>query len=218
MKYLIIILLTLFTLNLIAQTPYYQTKIKGAEFSAQQVSLKNPWVGAKLSMPLQDVDGNLGKNTLFSARILYWLDSLGGSGRYGIPVASVVGLNSSDPLNPESGVNLGVYPYYLLKEGGTDVILHGGAGYKLLPTDTTSLNQFKFLAGLEFILGESLPASLGASVGYLSGKDSFSTAYGELTGILPLGGGTGLFAEYQHFFKKDISGALRVGLIVSDKL
>lgn len=212
MKYLLFIMMMAMSTALGAQTLAYIKQSEGQTYTAQQVSLKNPWVGAKLSIPLQDVNGNLGNNTIFSARILY---TLAEGSDFAIPVVTTVGLGSDVIISPESGINLGVFPYKVVKEGLTQLVVHGGAAYKLLPAEAATQEQFKILGGVEAILNsaEKLPSSLGLTAGYLSNPN---TGYVEVTGIIPVGAGSGLFAEFTHRFNN--VQTFNVGIIINSLL
>lgn len=221
MKYLITVLIMFLSFSLFAQTAGYIQKAK-EDASAKQVSMKNPWIGAKLSMPLQDVDGNLGKNTLFSARIMYTLAS-GEDGSWAVPVVTTAGLGSTDILDPESGVNMGIYPYKVISDKErVDLVLHGGMGYKIVPDNENSFNQFSILGGIEAHLGDGIEkqkGAVGASLKYLSNSDDLVNSLAlQIDGILPLGNNTGLFAAFTHYFKKELDSTLRVGLIANGVL
>jgi hypothetical protein len=219
-----------------AQSPYSitnshkQDKTSTQDVGTQQSSLRNAWVGSKLAYNV-DESKPLNESFLLSAKVLY--TPVAGD-RFAIPVVGNVGLGSQaegDILNPDAGVNLGIYPWYLLSDPtNTDsrltLVLHGGLGYKVLtaelPEGAEAPQQLKLIGGLEiaFASDEGLPTTLSVTPVYLfntnAGVDNFGAL--EITGILPIANGLGLLAEGSFPFDQGISGQFRLGVIVNSQL
>ena len=119
----------------------------------EQISLANPYIGvAKLSYNL-DPDRPLNDNLIFSVGAQ--ITPIKGD-RYAIPILGVGSLGSGDILNPNSGLNIGVFPYYVLSQKETyKLILHGGGNYKVITEGVSAgedpASQVKLLGGLEII-------------------------------------------------------------------
>lgn len=225
MKYLFSILLTMFSFALTAQTPFsIQNSQEKDEFSVEQVSLANPWFGAKLSYNL-DNDKPLDDNFLFSTKVMYTPVS---GDRFAVPIVGGAGLGNSNILDPESGVNFGIYPYYLVYS--TDkfkVIGHGGLGYKVVVDGVgvgeDAPQQIRLVGGLEaaFYAKEgSLPTTLSITPVYLYNTLEVmeNTAMLEATVIMPIANGLGLLVDAQLPFNKLYDGAVRFGVIVNGQL
>lgn len=200
MKHLLVIIMSLMaTIGLAQQLPTLKPLTK---VLTEQVSLANPYVGvAKLAYNL-DPDRSLENNLIFSAGAQ--IVPIRGE-RFAIPILGVGGLGSSDILNPNSGLNIGVFPYYYaLKQENLQVVLHVGANYKTIVegvgADETAPQQLKFLGGAEIIYAkdaDSLPFTFSVSPTYLYHTDDATgnTAAIELTAVVPIAEGLGLLAE-----------------------
>jgi len=196
MKTLILILFTAILTR--AQSSFYIMKPvfiqePEGEVKVSGVSLKNTWIGSKLSYEFQG-DGLLKQNFLFSAKILY--TPIHGD-RYAIPIVSGLGVNSPSPFSPDGGINIGVYPYYVVKDATNSVlVLHGGLGYKMIPKEMPedALRTFvRASIGMEVLMyqnGFKAPLSLSITPLYMDGMGL------EITGILPISAGIGILAEY----------------------
>lgn len=216
----LLILLSFMCATLTAQTPYYIMKPVYLDNGTNQVrvsgvSIKNTWLGSKLTLALND-DGLLRDNFVFSAKVLY--TPIFGE-KYAIPVVTSTALNSTNLFNAESGVNIGVYPYYVLKESAKQItVLHGGIGYKVVPKtdDILVQEQVKLMVGAELMFyqeGFAAPTSISLSPIYWHNFNSDDYLGIELTGILPIGVDMGVLAEYWNTFN-GIDG-FRIGLIVN---
>lgn len=232
MKHVIAILFMslLFFSTGFAQSAYSVKNSKSStasEVESQQVSLHNPWVGAKLSFAISDPNTDLNTNFIFSAKVLYEAAS---GDKFSIPIVSNIALGSRDLLSPESGVNAGVFPYYVVNENSKfSLVAHGGVNYKIVPSGNASpsAQQVRALAGLEVAVKQnesSLPSTLSVTPVYYF-NDIGENPYGmensfgiEATGIVPLGQGLGVLAEYQQAFTSGSSGTFRVGVIVNGAL
>lgn len=225
MKYLFSILFLTFTLTLMAQTPFSIVNSKtDGEFSSQQVSLANPWFGAKLQYSLND-QAPLEDNFIFNTKVLY--TPVVGD-KFAIPIVGSAGLGSSNILNPESGINVGIYPFYFLKgDDDLKVILHGGIGYKVIvdgvEQGAEAPQQIRLVGGIELAFygaNKDLPTTLSVTPAYLyntlSGAES--TAALEIDGIIPIANGLGLLASGQIPFNKSFDGSFRFGVIVNGQL
>lgn len=223
MKYLFSILLVLGFLTASSQSAFTVKESRKAEAQVEQVSLANPWVGAKLSMAINDPDNDIANNFIFSARVLY--EAVTGD-NYSVPIVGSFALGNDDMLSPESGFNAGVYPYYIAKESeGLAVVMHGGAGYKIIPQGSDfneSPQQIRALAGVELAFKQDgkLPTTLSVTPTYLMHfnsdlEDSFGI---EVTGVLPISDGLGVLAEYQRPFTDGAEGVFRLGIMVNSPL
>lgn len=214
----------LITLTLSGQTSFGFTHTKReSNADVEQVSLANPWVGAKLSYNF-DENKPLDDNFLFSAKVLY--TPVQGED-YAVPVVGSIGLGSGDLLNPESGINIGLYPYYkLIKDTKFLLIAHGGLGYKLITEGVEAgedaPQQIKLLGGLEAVFyseaGSPTTVSLTPVYLYHTRDLTESTGALEITGIIPVSSGLGILAEGQVPFKSEFDGTFRFGVVARGKL
>lgn len=224
MKYILIALMSIMSLTLYSQTP--------AQFRAVRTqsnvdpfgpSAANPWqVGAKLTFAVRDLDGNLENNFIFAGKAT---GSILDGDKFSIPIYGSIGLGSGDLFSNESGVNGGIYPYYILSSGEKSrFILHGGFGGKVIPgTDSTeAITQLKFTAGIEVHLMKdptSLPTTISIAPAMLIHNSLVeNTAALELTAIIPVAQGLGVLAEYTQPFKKEFDSVFRLGVIAAGQL
>lgn len=189
------------------------------QVGVQQASAYNPYFGAKLSYSL-DEDKPVSESFLLSAKIT---QVLAAGDNWAFPVASSFGLNSDDLLNPESGFNVGVFPWIsLTKNAETPLtfIVHGGINYKVITEGvddgSEAPQQFKALAGIEAIFAGpegSGPTTLSVTpVYYLNNvADDFGAL--EITGVLPVAPGLALLAEGNLPFQNGIGGDVRLGIL-----
>lgn len=224
MKYLFILLFAACVTAASSQTPYSFTQATDTYANVEQISLANPWVGARLSYNLNE-DAPLDENFLFSAKVLY---TPAQGENFAIPIVGTAGLNSTDLFNPESGVNIGVYPYYIFSKSETlTLIAHGGMGYKVITKDVEvgdeTPQQVRLVGGVEVALfpeSGGLPTTLSVTPVYLinTGTNIDNTGVLEITGIVPVANGVGLIAEGLVPFKDALNGSFRFGIIVRGQL
>lgn len=217
MKYLVAFLLLFITTGLIGQR-IPQTESE-KQFGVEQISLANPYVGAvKLSYNF-DSDKPLNDNLLFSANVQ--LTPIQGK-RFAVPIVGIAGLGSTNLLDPSSGLNIGIYPYYLISQSNKAMfIAHGGLSYKKLAdgsSDTEDLpSQVKAVGGLEVVYGEkgSLPTTISAIVGYLTHPNLEDTAILELTFIVPVAEKLAILGEFTRPFSDSFGGQFRAAVITT---
>jgi hypothetical protein len=226
MKYLFSILLTVFlTMNLTAQSPFgIVSSQEQDEASAEQVSIANPWFGAKLSYNLND-DRPLDDNFLFSAKVLYTPVS---GDRFAVPIVGTVGLGNDDIFNSDAGLSIGIYPYYFLKTSEQfKLIAHGGVGYKVIEegveAGAEAPQQVRLVGGLEaafYPKGGGLPTTLSVTPAYLYHTSEATPNVGtlEIDGIIPVANGLGLLLSGWIPFKKEIDGSFKLGVIINGQL
>lgn len=218
MKQLLTVVFLLLGFCLMAQTGSQLGKVRSSGFSSHDVSAKNPWlVGAKLSFTVQDLDGSLANNFIFSGKAATILAE---GEKFAFPLYSSVDLGSGDIFSSESGFNVGIYPYYLLSDNANyEIVLHGGSGYKIIPALEDGLDaesQFKVTMGIEaaFYKDEnSLPTTVSIAPAYLWNSIFEDIAILEITGVVPISQGIGALIEYQQPFKDGIDGIFRIGVI-----
>lgn len=214
MKKVILISLMFLTFLGFSQTPYsmFSSTNRKGEVGTQQGSAKNVWLGSKLSLDLNE-DNPVSDNFLLTGRILY-TPILGD--KYGIPIMVTASPSGGDVLNPESGMNLGIYPYYLLSSNsGFTLLAHGGVGYKSLQQETEALQQIRALLGLEVALtgktgGPPVTFSLTPVYTNTSGVIG-NKSFLEATFVLPIGKNLGVLADWQSGSNQ----TFRVGVIVN---
>lgn len=210
---------------LFGQTPFAIVNSDGKDDAGlEQISMANPWVGAKLSYNLND-EKPISDNFLFSAKVLYMPVA---SDKYAVPIVGSIGLNSENLFDPESGLNLGVYPWYKISANERiALIAHGGFAYKVITegvdTGEDAPQQMRILGGLEAVFFSSasgLPTTISVTPVYLNNTntDVSSGAILEVTGIIPIAKGLGLLADGVIPFKKDQKGSFALGVIVNNQL
>ena len=219
MRLLYTVMLLLFVASVQGQSAFAITDKGKATMTPQQISLKNPWVGASFSYNLAGEGTE--DNFLFSAKAMYFLIQ---EAKWGLPALGAISPGSSDILAAGSGYNFGLYPYYLLKSGEKfDLIAHGGAAYKVIPGKDSieTVNQFRFLAGLELTYwgdGRSKSATTISLTPVFTLNDSIDdVSFFEGTVIIPIGGYLGLLGEIQVPFNgNDV--VYRAGVIIRTQL
>lgn len=226
MKYLISLLAFVFSITIgFSQNAFDVVNSHGTpEAGTMSSSLANPWVGSKLSYNL-DEDRPLSESFLLSAKVLYV--PVAGE-RYAIPVVGSVGLGDDDIFNPESGINLGIYPYYKLTANGNfALIAHGGVGYKIIEAGVAegedAPQQLRVVGGLEAVFmpdNGSSPTTLSVTPMYLFNTNAVGNTGGiEITGVLPIAKGVGFLAEgLLPFNSGEFNSGLRFGIIVNGAL
>lgn len=225
MKQLLFSLLMLFVASFgYSQSAYDIMNSHGtSDVSTKQASSYNPYFGAELSYSL-DEDKPVSESFLLSAKITYVVAA---GDNWAFPVASSFGLNSDDLLNPESGFNVGVFPWYLVTknvDAQLKFIVHGGLNYKVITEGvggSEAPQQFKAIGGIEAIfVGDDgqAPTTLSVTpVYYLNNvADDFGAL--EITGVLPVAPGLALLAEGNLPFQNGIGGDVRLGIIVTTQL
>lgn len=191
------------------------------EAGVEQVSLANPYVGAVKLVYNFDDEQPLNDNFLFTANVqLTFIQTQ----RFALPVVGIAGLSSTDLLNPGSGLNLGLFPWYVLDDGDNlDIILHGGLNYKTITKDVEAgaapPQQFKALAGIELIYGKEgkLPSTLSITPAYLyhfdeQTDDTFAL---ELTAIVPVAPKLAVMAESIMAFNDFFGSQFRFAVITT---
>lgn len=182
--------------------------------SAQQISANSLWLGSKLVYNVND-EAPLDDNFLLTGKILYTpITGL----KYAVPIV-VTASTGGDILNPESGFNIGVYPYYkLLSNTNTTLLIHGGVGYKSLQQESAdALNQIRALIGLElavFPKSGGLPVTISATPVYTntSGDLGNKTVF-EVTGVIPVSKSLGALIDWQS--GATVGTGFRIGIIVN---
>lgn len=222
MKNLLLIILFLTSLFATAQvTPFTALNSYPKEKGASQrvASFANAWVGADL---LYNVSGEVDGSFILNARGFY----LAASGaNYGIPVMTNVALNQIDTLNDDTGVRIGVYPYYILaNDGRFKLVGHSGFAYNILnKNDSDTKTQFRMLAGLEAAFypnDNKSPFTLSVAPEYVMSVQDVTDNRWQLsvTGVLPVAPGLGLLVESQTPFTNDRQGSIQIGVIVNTEL
>ena len=212
-------MLLLFVASVQGQSAFSITDKGKATMTPQQISLKNPWVGASFSYNL--AGEGLEENFLFSAKAMYFLIQ---EEKWGLPALGALSPGSTDILAAGSGYNFGLYPYYLITSGEKyDVILHGGAAYKIIPGKDSieTLNQIRFIVGAELSYwgdGRSKSATTVSITPVFTINDSVENqSFLETTVIIPIGGHLGLLGEIQIPFNgNDV--IYRAGVIIRTQL
>ena len=221
MKYLILLLISIsflcLSLSLNAQSSAQFRYIEAPKSSPQGPSSLNPWqLGAKLSFAVKDLDGSLENNFIFAGKASAVIAQ---GDNYAFPLYGSIGLGSEDIFAPESGFNVGLYPYSVLSStNSVRFLIHGGIGYKVIPAtgDLEPASQFKLTAGIEAHLYSKegvLPTTVSLAPTILWHNIIENTGALEATVIFPVSSGVGLLAEYLYPFKKDFDGILRIGII-----
>jgi len=211
----------------------------------------NPWLGAQLLLNVAGT-GDVSDNLIVSGRLLYQLKTT--SKKFKIPIMGNISNLTSDLENKKAdeieqsvneivmsdkGLNIGLYPYYILVPYDRDFYLlaHGSLNWKLNGfklTDSTSnyLNIGRFSAGFEIGYGtldnitgdKPLTISITPTLS-LFDKTKYKEIFGidksmvlglELTGIIPISK-TGIAVVLDGIFSKGTDAAFRVGFILSGK-
>jgi len=212
----------LLVLGLQAQTPFgiFNSANRVGQFTVNQVSAANLWLGSKLSYNL-DQDNPVSDNFLLTAKVLY-TPVVDVNGRYAIPIVVTASPSANSVLSAESGYNFGIYPYYRITKdpaAKTVLIAHGGVGYKVVDDPSgESLQQIRALAGLEVAFFQkegSLPTTISATPVYTHTSGLIkSKTFIEVTGILPIARNLGALVEYQSA-TGEFENTFRIGIIIN---
>lgn len=209
---LFLILFLTMGFGLLAQTPYSifnSANEKG--IGIKQISAKNVWLGSKLVYNVSE-DNPIDDNFALAGKVLY--TPIFGD-KYGIPIVVTAG-SGGDVLNPESGTNIGVYPYYVLtSSSGMTLLAHGGVGYKSLQQETEALQQIRALIGLEVAFagkagGPPVTLSLTPVYTNTSGTTGNKT-FLEATAIIPVSKNLGALVDWTSSGDQ----SFRIGIIVN---
>lgn len=229
-------LVALLSSGLGAQTPYGLTNVT-TDAGAGGAAANNPWLGAQIAYNFGGTD-SFSENFLVTARFLY--DPLGSNkddtgdqrgwhapvmGNIGDIASHVAGGEDSEGaitekaqalLSSAQGINVGLYPYYVLARSNVvRLTAHGAIGWKLNSlrdpdNGTVMFNEGRGSAGLELALGNlneegRLPITLSVApvVTFFSaakyeevfGERRGSLWSAEITGILPVGSGMGVLFQ-----------------------
>lgn len=204
--------------GLLAQTPYSifnSANEKGVE--VQQVSAKNLWLGSKLVYSV-DENNPVSDNFLLTGKLLYTPIS---NEKYGIPIMVTASPSGGDILNPESGMNLGIYPYYILTStSGMTLLAHGGVGYKSLQQETEALQQIRALIGLEVAFAGKAggpPVTLSLTPVYTNTTGTLGNkTLLEATAVLPVAKNLGVLINWQN--RSTAGSGFKIGVIVNSAL
>lgn len=226
MKYILILVLSAFSFVGYSQNALDVISSHGIGVNTEQVSFANPYIGATL---LYNVDENrpLNESVLFTASVLQILAS---GDRFSVPVVGRVGLGDADILTPGSGLNLGIFPYYKLttNQSPFQIYAHGGLNYKVITsgvgTGDKAPQQIRALAGIEAVFTQPQskgPTTLSITPVFMFNTNSVETSSNglEVSFVLPIGSGLGLFAEgLVPFNASDFNSGLRFGVVATGKL
>jgi hypothetical protein len=231
-----------------AQTPNILMNNKGRTNKA--ISARNPWLGGQVGYKFGG-SGEFADNLIASARLMYDIDL--GFKRFQLPIMgnfsqlrdnlseklSVDDKNEAriqDIITSTQGLNLGLYPYFVVSEKQYFAFLiHGAAAYKINSFKDESANavylqQGRFSLGIEANIGKynteqgrypwtiSIAPALTvfSSEDYRSifGADKSSLTSLEITSVIPIGKGIGFLLE--SVISKE--SAFRTGLLFSSEL
>jgi len=207
-----------------AQTPFSMVssankKNQPAKISAN--SLNNPWVGAKLAY---NVVGDVSNSFLLSGRAMYIFDQ---GENYAIPVIANVGISNVDSLDEDSGVSIGIYPWYTILRKQRKVInLHGSFNYHIADiTDAGSISDTRLFVGAEAAFYPKEPGGMPATIS-CGPEYIINTAGGtgnsfviDISGVLPIANGLGLLIESDiPIIKSPISTGLKIGVIINNSI
>ncbi len=216
MKKYVILALMLCGLSAWGQTPYstFNSTNDRNGVGVQQISANSLWLGSKLVYNVND-DAPLDDNFLLTGKILYTpIADL----KYAVPIV-VTASTGGDILNPESGFNIGVYPYYkLLSNASTTLLVHGGVGYKSLQQESAeALNQIRALIGLElavFPKTGGLPVTISATPVYVNTSGALgSSNHMEVTAVVPVSKSLGALIDWSS--ASTAGSGFRIGIIVN---
>lgn len=209
---LFLILFLTMGFGLLAQTPYSifnSANEKG--IGIKQISAKNVWLGSKLVYNVSE-DNPIDDNFALSGKVLY--TPIFGD-KYGIPIVVTAG-SGGDILNPESGTNIGVYPYYVLTStSGMTLLAHGGVGYKSLQQETEALQQIRALIGLEVAFAGKAggpPVTFSLTPVYTNTSGTLGNkTFLEATTIIPVSKNLGALVDWTSSGDQ----SFRIGIIVN---
>lgn len=248
MKKLIAILLILIVFESFAQTPNALINNKGTVNKA--ISAKNPWLGGQVGYKFGG-SGEFADNLIASARLMYEIDL--GSKKFVLPVMGNLSqlrdnlsenltvdekeiARNQDILTSTQGLNVGLYPYYLIFEKAYfSLLAHGTLAFKLNSfTDVQSnpvyLQQGRFSLGIEAYIGKKDPTTgkypwtisiapvttVFSNMDYkaIFGTERSSLTSLEITSVLPIGKGVGFLLEGVI----SNNSVIRTGLLFSSEL
>lgn len=232
-----------------AQTPVSILSNSGnLERKAAGVAAYNPWLGAQLVHNFAGT-GDFGDNLVITGRILHELNT--NDIDFKIPIMGNISSLKSDLLeSPEmlgstisnivigdQGLNLGLYPYYVIDDYNDDsfyFVVHGSVGWKLNgfqddSTETTNyLNTGRFSAGIEIGYGifdevtGDRPITLSLTpVLSIFNKEQYGEIFEqpessifsfEVTGVVPISK-TGIGVLFQQVVSSKIDNVFRVGIV-----
>lgn len=205
---------------------------RGETLRSERVSFANPYIGmVKLSYNF-DEDRPVDDNLVFSAGAQFTPIS---GDNWAVPIVGVGSIGSGNLLADNSGLNFGIWPYYMVSQGEkTDVVLHGGANYKVITAGVQegekAPQQVKALIGIEVITGEAgrPPFTFSFSGGIMNNSNEggglFSRNIGnagliEADLILPVANGLGLLVEGVFYLRNvsedDIGSQMRAGVLTT---
>jgi len=209
-----LVLLLFLGLNSFAQTSYSvlnSANQKGATTS--QLSVGNIWFSSKVSYNL--TENKIDDNFALTGRVLYTPIL---SEKYAVPIVLTASTDNGSLLSTESGVNVGVYPFYkLVNTATTAFLIHGGVGYKeLLKNAPEPIKQVRALAAVEvsfFQKEGGVPVTISAGPIYthsasIGGKTSL-----EITGVLPIAKNLGTLIEWNSGTGNP--QAFKIGVIIN---
>lgn len=219
MKNILILLLSFVSLLSYGQTPFTMISSKAESPAALSAnSLNNPWVGAKL---VYNVTGDVSNSFILSGSAMY----IAAQGdKYAIPVLANVGL-SPDSLDPDNGVRLGIYPWYMLSDKkDISILCHGGIDYHIGDkSETGYLTEFGILAGIEAAIypkDRSMPTTISVGPEYTLSTGAVTGSSWSLntTAVVPFANGMGILIEGYTPFTKGGQSGLKIGVIVNNSI
>lgn len=208
----------LFAISVNAQTPFAITsshKKKDVVELRSAASTQNPWLNAGLRYNLR---GDVSQSFLLNAQALY--EPIRGD-NFGFPFMSNVGLNNPDSTSKYEGVSLGAFPYYyLLSDSYFRVVAHSGFSYRFVEKADASINEFRFLVGLEAALypkdGTSpMTFSVAPEVAINNGLSNWGLG---ITGVIPIANGLGALIEGTVPFDSSVQSVFSLGILASGQL
>lgn len=241
-------------LLLVSQTPFSLINSSSKSEVIGALPANNPWLGAQVGYMFGNSE-EFADNLLVSGRLLHHIIK-GDSNQLNLPVMGNISAvikdksrftTESDKIKSElrdilmqnQGVNIGLYPYFVLKDKDKITLtLHGAASWKLnasedsISKEVNYLNQGRFSIGADFLIGskrdgDAHPMSISiAPVISVFSPDEYLKSFGtkksaiaslELNAVVPLGKGIGIMFEKIFSFTKDIPGLFNVGLVISSE-
>ncbi len=228
MKTILILLVTLITLDISAQSAFTvshshdQPAATGDDqpSSLSVASLRNPWIGGGLSYNIRDDVSDFFR---LNARAQY--SPIKGV-NFEIPFVTNVDL-TADSLAKDEGVEIGIFPWVNIgNSAGFSLIAHGGLNYTFTTSDPDG-DLFTALAGLEMAIWgkdqDQAPFTLSAApvLVFRTGPEGSQNTSGlEITGVLPIANGLGFliqgtvpFDKVNYFTKGIKAGIIANGLL-----
>ncbi len=125
----------------------------------------------------------------------------------------------------DSGVTLGLYPWYILSENEKSTILaHGGIDYRVGDkNDAGYLTEFGINAGIELALyGDDygMPFTISSGPEYVLSSGITNTPYFglNLSGVVPIANGLGVLIEGDASLTDGVKSGLKIGVIVNNSI